>query len=381
MFSTSGDGRQVEVDLSVLAGEAAPQTLVAVRKSDEDYPLSAAIDYFSRALQIHQVRAAVLAAVIRAVADQVSSASLSSFGGYTNAYDLTLHQLAMSYRPGDTGVLGDTFEYAVMAAINARDPQVMDLLRSTLTLLGERGEIIGAATAAAENGRAQVAVPTLPQGARLLTGRRGRPPSVQRLLTQANTRDWKSDIFVCTDRGVVGATIKSNPAHMGRHLRQCRDLPYPPRFGIVPARVSAAGIVFDPTTGIPVVRLPIDVPFFALLSSTLSEVQAAFARRLDPPPPLHDPSGIGLVMHQWKGRTVSEFVDRLDEEALNSADLFVQTAPTQVKDLTGWETFGGGALVVADPLMTGIDKMDPWRTMARELHHNFFQPEGGFSLP
>lgn len=369
VFSTDGNGHQIDVDLSVLAGGFAPRTLVAVGRPQGGL-----------GPRHQQVWAAVLQTVIRAVADQTSSATLGSLGAYS-AYDLTLHQLAISHRQGDDGVLGDVFEYAVMAAVNAHDPQVLELLQCTLAMLGEQGDITGAVTAAAENGRARTAAPTLPMGTTLLTGRRGRPPNVQRLLTQANTRDWKSDIFLCTDRGVLGATIKSNAAHMGRHLRQCLNLPHPPRLGIVPARAWEAGIVFDPTTGIPVVRLPIDVPYFSLLSSTLSSVQAAFARRLGPPVPLHDPTGIGLVMHKWRNWTVGEFIDRLAEEARAAADLFDLTTPVQTSDLTGSETFGHGALVVADPLLLGESTRDPWMMMERQMHPPFRRSPFGFSLP
>jgi hypothetical protein len=245
-------------------------------------------------------------------------------------------------------VLGDVFEYAVLAAINEGDPQVLTMLCDALAIIKEPGEILGAVTAAAENGR--TATVTLPPGCTVRTGRPGRPPDAVRLLALATTKDWKNDIFLVTSRGVVGATIKSNSGDMRKHLFKCRHLPHPPRLGIVPVTPSYGGIVRDDRTGTPIVRLPTDVPLIALLHSALTSIQAALASRLEVPgTALSDPQGIRRQLNRWKNLPVVEVIEILDDAARIFRGALQPSTAVEVEGLTGVPTDGQQGLVVAIP--------------------------------
>lgn len=278
--------------------------------------------------RIDPAMAAALAAVLRAAAEQVNREKLLTFQ-VASPYDLTLLGLAMAFRSDDTGILGDTFEWAVLAAINYRDPIVMTLIDDAFAVLRETlPPEPQAVIAAVENNRAAYYLPNLPADAVYRTGRRGRPPHLLPLLDRVTTIDWKSDVLIGADRNWVGATVKSNPADMRRHLLKAAQTTYPPRLGITAVHPAAIGVHRDPATGIPVVKVPADTLLMSLLRATIADVKSAFATHLNPPVTPLAVSGTARLLNERKHDKVGDLIAELEDRARHTL-LVSSSEPTE----------------------------------------------------
>lgn len=328
-------------DCDVDESRTTPSTFVQVASPDWSLPFGPPRD---RALDPRI--AAVLSAVLLAAAEQVSEAKLSAFG-VERAVDLSVLGLAMAFRDDDNGLVGDVFEWSVLLAANGADTQVVDMLSDALVLLGVRVDRPQAILVAAEPGRLVQYSPDLPPGASLATGRRGRPPHLANILADADTRTWKADLLVGADDRWVATSLKSNPMHLVRSLREAAETPHPPRIGVTATSPSSAGVVRDPKSGAVIVKVPVDSRYLALSKAVLSDVQAAFRRHLSVAgaPLQQDISGIGHQLNRWKDRPVREVLEILlqvaGDSVLEVGD--VRSTGASVDDAQG-------ALVAMSPL-------------------------------
>lgn len=190
--------------------------------------------------------AAVLKAVLLAAAEQVSQEKLSAFK-VSSVLDLDLLSLAMAFRSDDTGLVGDVFEWSVLLAINTGDGEVTQMIADALHMSGLAVDRPQAVLVAAENGRLIEYSPELPATATLATGKRGRPPRVDKLLEGATTGTWKADLLLGEGDRWVTASLKSNPFILPRSLADASGTAHAPRIGVTATRATAAGVVRDPS--------------------------------------------------------------------------------------------------------------------------------------
>lgn len=290
--------------------------------------------------------AAVLAGVLLAAAEQVNREKLTLFGA-DSPLDLAMLALAMSFRPDDTGLMGDFFEWSVLVAVNRGDSEILQMVVDALALVGLPLDRPQAVLVAAEPGRLVSYSPELPSTATLSTGRRGRPPRIDNILERGSTDTWKADLLLGSGERWVSASLKSNPRTLAPSLRAAAATPYPPRIGITASREDAAGVVRDAATGVVLVKLPVDSRFLALSKAVLRDVREAFARHLSlPAAPLHeDISGIGLQLHRWRHKSVRSAVDIL----LGAAGAR-RVAVGAIRDAGTSAPDAKGALIAANPL-------------------------------
>jgi len=260
--------------------------------------------------------AAVLKAVLLAAAEQVNAEKLALFNVRT-ALDLPLLSLAMAFRSDDSGLVGDVFEWSVLIAINTGENEVTQMVTDALTMIGLSVDRPQAVLVAAEPGRLIEYSPELPMSATLATGRRGRPPRIDKLLVGATTKSWKADLLLGEGERWVSASLKSNPGAVQASLVHTTDGVHAPRIGVTATSSSSAGVVRDPESGGVVIKVPVDGYYFTLARILLKEVREAFVRHLSVPstPLQQDVSGVARQLWIWRNRTVAEVVKILNEIA------------------------------------------------------------------
>jgi hypothetical protein len=290
--------------------------------------------------------AQVLAAVLLAAAEQVSSEKQRIFGADSGA-DLTLLALSMAFRGDDTGLHGDVFEWSLLSAVNQGDPAIGQLVRDALTMIGNPVESPRAVLVAADSGRLVEFSPALPQGAKIMTGKRGRPTLVGNALANATTKDWKVDVLLGAEERWVTASLKVNPKDVVRSCRASISTAHPVRIGITPVR-RGAGLERDPESNAVIVRVPVDKTLMALTGGVIADVKECFAKHLEPPktPVMRDQSGIDVQLYRWRDHTVREVVTTLQEFAEDRFSLTVSDPMPTHSDATDLT----GALIALDPL-------------------------------
>lgn len=266
--------------------------------------------------QMPPATAAVLKAVLLAAAEQVSAEKLAAFQVRT-ALDLPLLSLAMAFRPDDNGLVGDVFEWSVLLAVNSGESEVTQMIVDALTMSGLKVERPRAVLVAAEPGRLIQYSPELPNSATLATGRRGRPPRIDRLLEGATTRTWKADLLLGEGDRWVSASLKSNPHAVVASLTNVDGGNHSPRIGVTAVASTSAGVVRDPQSGGVIVKVPVDGTYYTLARVVLAEVRDAFARHLSVPgtPLQQGAMGVSGQLWNWRARTLAEIISTLDEIA------------------------------------------------------------------
>ena len=220
-----------------------------------------------------------------------------------------------------------------------------------LTLVGYKTDNPQAILAAAEKGRLVEFSPSVPEGAKIMSGRRGRPRLVQNALAGANTRNWKADILLGAEDRWVTASLKSNPKDVVSSVRAAAAGPHPVRIGITPVSPTLAGISRDPVCGAVLMRVPVDAMLMSLTRGVILDVKETFARHLSLPNNelARDFSGIGAQLHRWRESTVRQAVLTLREAAGGRYAVEVSAAAETISsadDLTD-------ALISLDPLFQG----------------------------
>ena len=297
--------------------------------------------------------ALVLAAVLIAAAEQVSSETLALFGAERRE-DISIHALALAFRGDDSGLTGDVFEWALLLAINSGDEAISSLVADALTLAKSPVVQPQAILVAAERGRLVAFSPQLPEGAVLATGRRGRPPQVANLLREATTATWKSDLLLGSGDKWVGASLKSNPIALSRSMREAAaTTSHPPRIGITAS--SRPALTRDPSSDAIFVHVPVNGSTMAISKMVVADVKEAFERHLSVPdaPLRQDASGIGTQLYRWRNRSLGYVVSVLLDHAAGLRPLAASTVASTGASVSD----ARGALVVVDTLIPDED----WR--------------------
>jgi hypothetical protein len=292
--------------------------------------------------------AQVLAAVLIAAAEQVNGEKLAQFHVSERA-ELPLLSLAMAFRGDDNGLMGDVFEWCMLSAINLGDSDITQLTSDALRLVGEPISNPQAILVAAEKGRLVEFSPSVPAGAKIMSGRRGRPRLVANALADATTTDWKADVLLGADERWVPASLKVNPTKVLDSVRTSASTRHPLRIGIAPDLPSRAGLTRDPQSGAVIMRVPVDSVLMALTRGVIFDVKEAFARHLSLPqtPLARDISGIGEQLHRWREKSVREVVTTLYEIAEDryaidlSEPMLTETTASNATD----------ALIALDPIV------------------------------
>lgn len=291
--------------------------------------------------------ASLLKAVLLAVAEQVSREKLRALK-VDVATDLSLLGLAMAFNSGDTGVVGDFFEWSVLIGVNSGHPELSQLFADALKLNGLTVDRPQAVLVAAEGGRLVDYSPQVSSSATISTGKRGRPPVVANILATANPKDWKADLLIGEGDKWVTASLKSSPRSLVPSLEAAAGTPLPPRIGVTATSARGAGVRTDPRTGATIVQIPVSTSYFSLAKLVIGDVIAAFSRHLSLPstPLLRDATGIGAQLHFWRERSIDDVVEALTQ--LSEGWLNPLTPPK----FTGTNAAdASSALIVANTLM------------------------------
>jgi hypothetical protein len=266
-------------------------------------------------MTIPDTTAAVLRAILIACAEQVSAENLRLFN-LTSPLDLPLKGLAMMFRDDDSGLVGDAFEWSVLTAINAGDPEISRLAEQALALFNLNVLRPQAVLVAAESGRLVSYSPDLPADATLVTGRVGRPPLLAKLLSEATPKNWKADL-VLGGGGTrwVLASVKSNPRDLRPSLKAASTLPHPPKIGITPT-AGRGEVTVDNRLDAVIMRIPVDAHLMELSKVVLAAVRDAFGRHLNltgGSPLHHSHTKIAAQLYEWRKLNLRIVLDLLLE--------------------------------------------------------------------
>jgi hypothetical protein len=242
---------------------------------------------------------AMVRPLLRATLFALSRERVERFGGYA---EVTLHDLAREWRPGD-GDCGICFEYAIHDAIERRDPllrpRIEEVLDRHCRIKGDARSILFGAEKGARLELMETNPDLLTPESRLVVSARGRPvklkthldrvrrafslPRERELLPRSIRGLWRADLFVGSpaDDRWVATTLKINPAH----LEGAAGI----RIGIYPETRRGEPPSFDEGKNLVLCPLPYDGGFMELFYSAFVLAKTFLASDARVPPPIDLP--------------------------------------------------------------------------------------------